>query len=63
MENISFLTINDKPSFADEGGKFVYRYSPPPGYTVVTVAAVDRFGRRVQESVEFNVLTYCPVES
>ena len=60
-QNISFLTINDAPSYTDEAGKFVYRFSPPPGYTSVTVAATDRFGRRTARSVSFNVLTYCPV--
>ncbi|OGC87676.1 hypothetical protein A3D70_01200 [Candidatus Adlerbacteria bacterium RIFCSPHIGHO2_02_FULL_54_18] len=58
-QNISFLTINDAPSYTDERGKFVYRFSPPAGYTVVTVAAVDRFGRRASKSITFNVVTYC----
>jgi len=58
-QNISFLTINDAPSYTDEAGKFVYRFSPPAGYTVVTVAAVDRFGRRTSKSITFNVVTYC----
>ena len=59
-QNISFLTINDAPSYTDEAGKFVYRLSPPAGYTVVTVAATDRFGRRASKSISFNVVTYCP---
>ncbi len=59
-QNISFLTINDAPSYTDESGKFVYRFSPPAGYTVVTVAAVDRFGRRASKQVSINVLSYCP---
>ena len=59
VQNISFLTINDKPAFADEQGQFVYRYSPPVGYTALTVAATDRFGRRTEQRVSFNVLTYC----
>lgn len=59
-QNISFLTINDAPSYTDEAGKFVYRFSPPAGYTVVTVAATDRFGRRASKTVSFNVVTYCP---
>ena len=58
-QNISFLTINDAPSYTDEAGTFVYRFSPPAGYTVVTVAAVDRFGRRASKSVVFNVVNYC----
>lgn len=59
-ENISFLTINDAPSYTDERGVFVYRFSPPAGYTVVTVAATDRFGRRAHKQVSINVLQYCP---
>ena len=57
--NIAFLTINDAPAYTDEAGEFVYRYSPPAGYTVVTVAAVDRFGRKASKSITFNVLNYC----
>lgn len=60
-QNISFLTINDAPSYTDEEGRFVYRFSPPPGYTVVTVGAVDRFGRRASKSISFTVVQYCPV--
>ena len=60
-QNIAFLTINDGPAYTDEAGKFVYQFSPPPGYTVVTVAAVDRFGRRASTSVSINVVNYCPV--
>lgn len=57
--NISFLTINDAPAYTDESGIFVYRFSPPAGYTTVTVAATDRFGRRAAKSISINVLTYC----
>ncbi len=60
-QNISFLTINDVPYYTDETGKFVYRFSPSAGYTVITVAAIDRFGRRASKSVSINVLLYCPV--
>lgn len=62
VRNISFLTINDKPASADEQGRFVYRYSPPVGYTVATVSATDRFGRRTERRVSFTLLTYCPVK-
>ncbi len=53
VENISFLTINDHTASADEQGRFVYRYSPPTGYTALTVAATDRFGRRVVKTISF----------
>ena len=62
VENISFLTINDQAASANEQGRFVYRYSPPVGYTALTVAATDRFGRRVEKRVTFTLLTYCPVK-
>lgn len=60
-QNISFLSINDKPSFADEQGRFAELLSVPPGFTVLTVAATDRFGRKTSRSVSINVLNYCPV--
>ncbi len=60
-QNISFLTINDGPSYTDEQGKFVYRFAPPMGYTTLTVAATDRFGRRASKTISFNVLAYCKV--
>jgi hypothetical protein len=62
-QNISFLTINDAPAYTDASGKFVETLSPPAGYTVFTVAAVDRFGRRASKSVAFSVVNYCPVNS
>jgi hypothetical protein len=62
-QNIAFLTINDAPAYTDESGHFAELLSPPPGVTVLTVAAVDRFGRRVSKSVSINVLDYCPVNT
>src|SRR5580704_6555424 len=62
-QNIAFLTINDGPAYTDEAGRFVYQFSPPPGLAVVTVAAVDRFGRKTSKSITFNVVDYCPVNS
>lgn len=62
-QNIAFLTINDAPAYTDPSGKFVYTIAPPAGYTVVTVAATDRFGRRASKSVAFNVLNYCLVKN
>jgi hypothetical protein len=58
--NISFLTINDKPSYTDKAGHFTELLSIPPGFTVLTVRAVDRFGRRATKTVSITVLSYCP---
>lgn len=60
-QNISFLTINDLPSYTDKAGNFSELLSIPPGFTVLTVRAVDRFGRRTSKSVAINVLDYCPI--
>lgn len=60
-QNISFLSINDKPSFTDESGHFAELLSVPPGFTVLTVAATDRFGRKTSKSVSIYVLNYCPI--
>lgn len=62
-ENIAFLTINDKASYTDEQGHFSELLSLPTGVSVLTVAAIDRFGRRVSKSVEINVLDYCPAST
>ena len=59
-QNISFLTINDKPAFTDEDGHFSLRLSPPQGYAIFTVAATDRFGRRTEARVRITILNYCP---
>ncbi len=60
-QNISFLSINDKPAFTDEKGHFAELLSLPPGFTILTVAASDRFGRKTSRSVSINVLNYCAV--
>ena len=59
-QNIAFLTINYAPAFTDAHGNFSVTLVPPPGYSVFTVAASDRFGRRTSKSVAFTTLTYCP---
>lgn len=60
-QNISFLTVDDKPAFTDILGHFSVTLSPPSGYTIITVAALDRFGRRTQKTIAVTVLNYCPV--
>lgn len=59
--NISFLTINDKPALTDERGRFAQLLTPPSGYAIFTVAATDRFGRRISRFVRITVLNYCPI--
>ncbi|MDE2071299.1 MAG: hypothetical protein KGI70_01025 [Patescibacteria group bacterium] len=58
-QNIAFLSINDAPAYTNEAGQFVEKFAPPAGYTTVTVAAVDRFGRRALRTITINVVKYC----
>jgi hypothetical protein len=60
--NIAFLTINGSEAFTDEAGNFEQLLTPPSGYTVFTVAAVDRFGRHASQTVSITMLNYCPTE-
>jgi len=62
-QNISFLTVNDNPSYTDEQGRFSVVLSPPQGYAIFTVQATDRFGRKASASVSITVLNFCPVKS
>ena len=58
-KNISFLTMNGAPAYADETGRFFATLSPSPGYAIFTVSASDRFGRRATSQVHITVLNYC----
>jgi len=60
-ENISFLTINDKPALTDEAGRFTHKLSPPPGATTVEVEGTDRFGRSASAEIHITMLNFCPV--
>ncbi len=60
-QNIAFLSINNKQAYTNVHGQFLETLSPPPGYTVITVSAKDRFGREVTRVVHFSVVTYCPI--
>lgn len=60
-KNIAFLTINGRPAFTDEDGKFVERVSAPPGYTVFTVEGKDRFGRESSKRVSISIVNFCPI--
>lgn len=59
-QNIAFLTINDAPAYTDASGHFTQLLSPAPGATVITVAAVDRFGRKTTKIISLTMLSYCP---
>ncbi len=61
--NAAFFAMNDAQAFVDESGRFDEALSPPPGYTVLTLRATDRFGRTAAATVRVTVADYCPARS
>lgn len=50
---VSSLTVGGLPIALDETGAFSVARTYPPGYTVVVVAALDRFGRARERTLTF----------
>lgn len=44
--NITALTVNGSPIFTDEEGRFKKKLVLENGYTIMTIEATDRFGRK-----------------
>jgi hypothetical protein len=55
---VSTLSVNGLPTPLDERGFFSLERAYPPGYTVVTVRVVDRFGRSVTRTLTFVTKPY-----
>ena len=51
-KNITELTINDSPVFIDPEGNFKEELLLAAGYTILTIAASDRFGRTTLQTYE-----------
>ena len=54
-KNISFISLNDRPTTVDEGGLLSEKLLMAPGYNIIKIQAKDRFGR---ERVYFLELVY-----
>jgi len=50
--NVKEVSLNDRPIFTDEEGHFEEKLLVPPGYTIITLKAEDRFGRKTNRSLE-----------
>lgn len=50
--NITRISLNDRDIFVDESGAFREKLLLPYGYTILTVKAEDRFGRKAEKSIE-----------
>jgi len=53
VQNITKITLNGRQIFTDERGYFTEALVLENGYTVTTIAAVDRYGREVREVRSF----------
>jgi len=62
-ENVSFLSINDRPILTDEAGYFSERMALPPGRAIFFINGKDRFGRSTSHTVHITIVTYCPVST
>ena len=60
-ENIAFLSVDGKQSYADAEGRFKETLSLPPGYAIIAVEATDRFGRRAALERHIQVVSFCPL--
>ena len=58
-ENITAITLNDRPVFTDDAGNFREQLVLENGYTIMTLRAVDRYGR---EEVVTRSFVYTPTE-
>ncbi len=52
--NVSFISLNDRPIFIDQQGNFNEQLLLSPGYNAWTLTAQDKFGRTV--SKHFNLI-------
>lgn len=55
--NITAITLNDRPIYINESGVFREQLLVPQGYTIMKLAARDKFGRSVEKKLE---LVYKP---
>jgi hypothetical protein len=51
-QNIATITLNGSPIFVDSQGHFSQKLLLFEGYNILTVRAEDRFGKRVEKTLE-----------
>ncbi len=50
-QNISSISLNDRPIFINEDGQFSEKLLLAKGYTIMTIKAEDRFGRAIVKTL------------
>jgi len=51
-ENVSHISINDRPIFVDDTGHFAEFLLLLPGYNIIEITAQDRFERNITKKIE-----------
>lgn len=55
-QNVTFISLNDRPIFLDEKGRFEEKFLAYPGRSTIIIKARDRFGRETERTTRI-VLT------
>ena len=50
-KNIAWISLNDRPIFTDEKGRWSEKLIVSPGLSIMTVKARDHFGRETEKSI------------
>ena len=51
-QNVAYISLNDLAIFVDSQGNFREKLLLLPGYNILTVKAEDRFGKKVEKTLE-----------
>jgi hypothetical protein len=51
-KNISEISLDDRPIFIDESGKFSEKLMLYPGYNIIKLKAQDKFGAKTEKNIE-----------
>ena len=47
--NISFISVDDRPIFLDKTGSFSEKLILSPGYNIMSIKGQDKFGRSIEK--------------
>jgi len=51
-KNVSFLSLNDRPIFVDKNGNFSETVALLPGYNILSVRGIDKFGKKTEKTLQ-----------
>ncbi len=54
-KNIAVMSLNDRQIFPDESGNFAETLVLPSGYTIMSIKAEDKFGKKTEQTISLTV--------